>query len=317
MSGTILLTGATGFVGRQVAARFIADGTPLRVAVRDRDRAPAGASVYSIADLAGPVDWNPALAGVETVIHMAARVHVMHEEARDPLAAYRAVNRDATLALARAACTAGVKRFLYISSIKVNGERTDGRPFTVDDLPHPADPYGISKWEAEEGLRALAKETGLGVVVIRPPLVHGLGAGGNLARLFALVERGLPIPLGAIHNRRTMIGVRNLADLIVVASTHPQAAGRLLLAGDGESVSTPELVALLAAGLGRPARLLSVPIGLLKLGGVLTGRGSEIERLVGSLEVDITGTRAALGWVPPVSLAEGLAEMARAWKEAR
>ncbi|MEO7334533.1 MAG: NAD-dependent epimerase/dehydratase family protein, partial [Gemmatimonadales bacterium] len=175
---TILLTGATGFVGRQVAARFIADGTPLRIAVRDRDRAPAGASFFPIGDLSGAIAWNPALSGVETVIHLAARVHVMHEEARDPLAAYRAVNRDATLTLARAASVAGVKRFVYISSIKVNGERTDGRPFTADDKPHPADTYGISKWEAEEGLRALAQETGLEVVVIRPPLVYGPGAGG-------------------------------------------------------------------------------------------------------------------------------------------
>lgn len=314
---TILLTGATGFVGRHVAARLIADGVPLHVAVRDRDRAPARAVAFPIGDLATSIDWRPALSGVSIVVHLAARVHVMHEAASDPLAAFRAINRDATLGLARAAVNAGVRRFVYISTVKVNGEGTTTRPFRPDDAPHPVDPYGRSKWEAEQGLHGLAAETGLEVVIIRPPLVHGAGAGGNLARLLGLVAQGFPIPLGLVRNKRTMVGVRNLADLILVAAEHPAAAGRTFLAGDAETVSTPAVIRLLAAGLGRSARLLPAPVALLKAAGILTGRSAEVERLVGSLEVDISATRSILGWEPPVSLADGLTEMARAWKAAR
>lgn len=317
MPSTILITGATGFVGRQVAARLIAAGTPLNVAVRDRDQAPARANAFAIGDLARPVDWRPALAGTSCVIHLAARVHVMEESAADPLGAFRAINRDATLALARAAAEAGTRRFVYVSTIKVNGEVTSELPFRAEDRAAPVDPYAVSKWEAEQGLRALERERGIEVVVVRPPLVHGPGAGGNLARLLRLIARGRPLPFGAIRNRRTMVGVKNLADLLVLAATHAGAAGKTFLAGDRESVSTPALVRMLAETLGRPARLVPFPVTLLQLGGMLTGRRAEVERLVGSLEVDISAARQHLGWEPPVSLADGLGEMARAWREAR
>lgn len=312
----LFLTGATGFLGRTLTPRLQREGHRVRALVRAADRAPNDVEPV-VGRLESCAEWAAALQGCEVVIHLAARVHVMHERAADPLAAFRAVNRDATLSLAEAAVGAGVRRFIYISSIKVNGEATTSAPFRATDLPAPADPYGISKWEAEQGLRALAERTGLEVVVIRPPLVHGPGVGGNLRRLLGLVSRGIPLPFGSIRNSRRMVGVANLSDLITVSATHPAAPGEVLLAGDAESVSTPELVRLLAKTLDRPARLLPVPVALLRLGGLLTGQGAEIDRLTGSLEIDISWTQSRLGWVPPHSLADGLTEMARAWSLTR
>jgi nucleoside-diphosphate-sugar epimerase len=316
MPSTYFLTGATGFVGRSVVPRLRRDGHAVRALVRDATRTPVG-TVGVTGDLERTAEWAGALAGCDTVVHLAARVHVMHEGAADPLRRFREVNRDATLGLAEAAAGAGVRRFLFVSSIKVNGEATHGRPFRADDPPAPADPYGISKLEAEEGLRTVAARTGLEVVVIRPPLVHGPGAGGNLRRLLGLIARGIPLPLGAIANRRTMVGVENLSDLIAVAATSPDAAGGTFLAGDSESVSTPELVRLLGAGLGRAPRIFPVPVSLLRLGGALIGRGDDMARLTGSLEVDVSGTRTRLRWSPPRTLVEGLTQMAQAWKNAR
>ena len=313
---TIFLTGATGFLGRSVVPRLRRDGHAVRALVRDPARTPAGAEPVQ-GDLEQSAGWSDALKGCGAVIHLAARVHVMHEDSADPLRRFREVNRDATLRIAEVAVAAGVRRFVYVSSIKVNGEQTDGRPFRADDTPAPVDPYGVSKLEAEQGLREVGARTGLEVVVIRPPLVHGPGAGGNLRRLLALIARGIPLPLGAIRNRRAMVGVENLADLLAVAVTHSAAAGGTFLASDAESVSTPDLFRLLGVGLGVRPRLLPIPPALLRFGGRITGLGGEIERLVGSLEVDAAPSRELLGWIPPLTLAEGLTQMARAWKEDR
>lgn len=316
MPETVLITGATGFVGRTAVPRLVAEGHSVRALTRGA-QSPSVGVTQVIGSLEKVERWAEALSGVGSVVHLAARVHVMHERAADPLAAFRAINRDATLALAEAAVKAGVRRFVYISTIKVHGESTSGQPFRAEDRPAPVDPYGISKWEAEQGLQAIAQRTGLEVVVIRPPLVHGPSVGGNLRRLLGLVARGIPLPFGSITNSRRMVGVRNLADLIAVAIGHPAAPVAPLLAGDLESVSTPELVRLLGVGLGRPARILPVPVALLRLAGVLTGQAAEVDRLVGSLEIDIAQTRTRLQWTPPHSLAEGLTDMARAWRDTR
>src|SRR5437868_1293358 len=206
MPSTFFLTGATGFLGRSVVPRLRRDGHVLRTLVRDAGRTPAGTDGVTGA-LERTAEWAVALQGCDTVVHLAARVHVMREGSADPLRSFREVNRDATLRLAEEAGRAGVRRFVFVSSIKVNGGSTVDRPFRADDPAAPADPYGVSKWEAEQGLRELAARTGLEVVIIRPPLVHGPGAGGNLRRLLALIDRGIPLPLGAISNRRTMVGV--------------------------------------------------------------------------------------------------------------
>jgi nucleoside-diphosphate-sugar epimerase len=312
----LLVTGGTGFLGRALVGRLQREGRPLRALVRDRSRVPAGVEPIE-GDLERTTDWSSVVGGCDAVIHLAARVHVMDEQEADPLAAFRKVNRDATLSMAEAAAKAGVRRFIYISSIKVNGEATTTAPFRATDPAAPIDPYGISKWEAEQGLAAIGARTGLEIVVIRPPLIHGPGAGGNLRRLLRLVARGIPLPFGAIRNSRRMVGVANLSDLIATSLGHPAAPGEPLLAGDAESISTPEMVRMLASTLGRPARLVPVPVSLVRLAGRLTGLKPEIERLTGSLEVDISRTIGRLGWTPPQSLADGVSAMARAWQEGR
>jgi nucleoside-diphosphate-sugar epimerase len=242
-----------------------------------------------------------------TVIHAAARAHIMKDEVADPLAEYRRVNVDGTLNLARQAAAAGVKRFIFISSIKVNGEQTPlGQPFTADDTPAPEDAYGISKWEAEQGLQQLATETGMEVVIIRPPLVYGPGVKGNFASMIKLVAKGLPFPLGAIHNQRSLVAVDNLVDLIITCIDHPVAANQVFLAGDGQDLSTTELLRGVAKAMGKPARLIPVPSSLLMLGATLLGKKAVAQRLLGSLQVDIAKARNLLGWEPPVSVEEGL-----------
>lgn len=235
----------------------------------------------------------------------------MNENSSDPLAAFRAVNVEGTLNLARQAAGAGVGRFVYLSSVKVNGEKTDaGHPFTADDAVAPDDAYGQSKHEAEEALRALALETGIEVVIIRPPLVYGPGVKANFARLMHAVHRGLPLPLGAIDNRRSLVALENLVDLIVKCIEHPDAANQTFLVSDGEDLSTTQLLKKIGQALGKPSRLIPVPLVLLKLAGDLVGRGAAIQRLCGSLQVDIEKTRRCLDWTPPLSVDEGLKRVA-------
>ena len=311
-AGPVLVTGASGFVGRALVERLLADGVPTLAAVRRAAVLPAGARRAHAPNLGPDADWRAALEGVACVAHLAARVHVMRDGAADPLAEFRRVNVDGTLALARQAADAGVHRFVFVSSVKVNGEATaPGRPFTSDDAPAPLDAYGISKYEAEQALRTLAAETGMQLVIVRPVLVYGPGVKANFQSLMAWLARGWPLPLGAIHNRRSLIALDNLVDLVLTCLDHPAAAGHILLASDGEDLSTTALLRRLGTALGKPARLLPVPTSWLNGTARLLGRAAMAQRLCGSLQVDIGKAHDLLGWTPPVSVDEALQKTAR------
>lgn len=306
----VLVTGATGFVGGALVRILAADRayTGAVAAVRRKaESLPDGVRQVQVGDLLPATDWSLALQGVDAVLHCAARVHVMQDDATDPLQAYREVNVEGTLNLARQAAQAGVRRFVFVSSIKVNGEATrPGRPFSADDVPLPVDPYGVSKLEAEKGLRDIEAETGMEVVVVRPPLVYGPGVKANFASMLRWVERGIPLPLGAIHNARSMVALDNLVDLLLTCVTHPSAAGQTFLVSDGEDVSTTELLCRTAQAMGKRVRLLPVPALVLKAGAGLLGKRDVAQRLCGSLQVDMAKTRHLLGWTPPLTLDEGL-----------
>lgn len=302
----ILVTGATGFVGSALCTELAARGLPFRAA--SRSERPG---CITVGELDEGTDWSAALPGVDRVVHLAARVHVMHETAPAPLAAFRRTNVAGTLRLARQAAAAGVKRFVFLSSIKVNGEETrPGHPFTADDMPSPQDPYGVSKLEAEQALLALDRETGMEVVVLRPPLVYGPGVQANFRSMLRWVRRGVPLPLGAVQNSRTLVALDNLVDLILLCLEHPGAAHQVLLAGDGEDLSTPELLRRAATALGTRARLLPVPPGLLAAAASLLGQGAVAQRLCGSLQLDLSKTRRLLGWTPRVGIDEALRKTA-------
>ncbi len=299
----ILVSGANGFVGRALCRRLHTYGHAAIPAVR-RGSGLAGEVV--VGDICGTNDWAAALDGCDAVIHLAARVHVMHDTTQNPLALYRATNTEATLNLARQAAQAGVKRFVFISTIKVNGEGRD-TPYRETDAAVPKGAYAISKWEAEQGLQRIAQETGLEVVILRPPLVYGPGVKANFLRLMQTVKKGWVLPLGAIHNRRSLLYLGNFVDAIRLCIEHPAAAGQTFLLDDGQPVSTPDLIRALAHALGRPARLLAVPAGLLEQAGALVGKRAAVARLTGSLYVDSSLIRSRLGWAPPYSMASGLA----------
>ena len=308
----ILVTGASGFVGRALCSRLVAQGNLVRAAVRNAvSMASAdGLEVVVVGEVNAHTDWSRALVGISCIIHCAARVHVMHETDADALTAYRAVNVDGSRCLSEYAAAVGVRRLVYLSSIKVIWEQTEpGAPFLFSDAPAPKDPYGVSKWEAEQVLWAVAANTCLEVVVLRPPLVYGPGAKGNLARLLKLVRLGVPLPLGAVHNQRSLIGLDNLVDFLIRCVDHPTAAGHTLLVSDGEDVSLPDLLRHMAAGLGCSARLLPVPVPLLCMAGRVLGKQAELDRLVGSLQIDSRHTHELLNWSPPVSVAEGIRRM--------
>lgn len=311
----ILVTGASGFVGAAVIARLARDGTETRACVRRGDICmPDGVHAVRVNDLTAATDWSDALAGVEAVVHTAARVHVMDDSATDPLAEFRRINVHGTLNLARQAAAAGVWRFVFISSIKVNGESTKlGAVFSANDLPAPLDPYGVSKMEAEQGLREIAAQTGMEVVIIRPPLVYGPGVKANFAALMRAVQRSWPLPLGAVHNQRSLVALDNLVDFIVTCQSHPQAANQTFLVSDGHDLSTTELVRGLARATGVPARLLPVPVWALKASAALLGKSEAMQRLCGHLQVDISKARHLLGWVPPISVDEGLHRAVGGW----
>lgn len=305
---SVLVTGANGFVGRALCVALAHSGQAVVAAARQTlpDRAP-NIMNFQIRTLAIDTDWQHGLQGCDAVIHLAARVHVMTETAADPLTEFRRVNVDGTLNLARQAAAAGVRRFIFVSSIKVNGESTRlDQAFTANDVSSPQDPYSISKHEAEQGLRKLAVETGMEVVIIRPPLVYGAGVRANFQRMMRCLKWGVPLPLGAIQNKRSLVALDNLVDLIIVCLNHPLAANQTFLVADGEDLSTPELLRRMAHALGRPARLIPVPTSLLGVGAVLLGQRDMDQRLCGSLQVDISKTRMLLGWNPPISVDEGL-----------
>lgn len=310
----VFLTGASGFVGSGLLTRLLAQGLTPRVGIRStRNALPAGVQVARDARIEADFDWRQALERCEAVIHAAARVHARKNSGRDSLTEYRRINVEGTLRLARYAANAGVRRFVFLSSIKVNGERTEpGTPFTVEDTPAPQDAYAISKYEAEEGLRAVARETGLEVVSIRPVLVYGPGVKANFQTMMRWLVRGVPLPLGAVNNRRSVVGLENLADLVVTCVRHPGAVNQTLLVSDGEDLSTADLLRQMAAALGRPARLFALPTGVLRLAAAAAGKGDIALRLLDSLQVDIEKTRRLLGWAPRVSTEDGLRATA-AW----
>lgn len=309
----IAVTGAAGFIGRALCSHLADSGHKVVPMVRIASGLP-GERIVGTMDAA--TDWRAALSGCATVVHLVARVHMMNDTVQNPLALYRATNTDATLNLTRQAAQAGMKRFVFISTLKVNGEGRDA-PYRETDVPAPQDAYAISKWEAEQGLKDIAQQTGLEVVVLRPPLVYGPGVGANFLRLMQTVERGWPLPLRAIHNCRSLLYLGNFTDAIRLCVEHPDAAGQTFLLDDGQAISTPELIRALADAMGRPAHLLRVPVGLLRLAARMTGKSAAVSRLTGSLYVDSHAIRARLGWVPPYSMQEGLTRTVAAFVQDR
>lgn len=313
--GVVLVTGATGFVGRALFVSLVGSRTLRGVVRKLGENALLEGERFVTGNLSADFDWSDALIDVSVVVHCAARVHVMNEEATDPLAEFRRVNVDGTLRLARQAADAGVRRFVFVSSIKVNGEHSQpGHPFTADQTLAPGDPYGVSKCEAEAGLRALAKEMDMEVVIIRPPLVYGPGVKANFLAMMRWLQRGVPLPLGSVmENRRSFVFLDNLIDLIVTCIDHPAAANQTFLVSDDEDLSTAALLRRMAEALGRPVRLIPVPVGLFVFGTKLIGRPGIAQRLCGSLQVDIGKTKVLLGWSPPYSVDEGLRRTAGHW----
>jgi nucleoside-diphosphate-sugar epimerase len=316
----VLITGSNGFVGVPMSHAFTECGWQVRAATRRSIAFPANAAsdVVTVGEIGPVTRWSEALSGVDAVVHLAARVHVMQDTAPDPLAEFRRVNVDGTLNLARQAAAAGVKRLVFLSSIKVNGEQTaPDAPYSVRDVPAPLDAYGISKHEAEQGLRQICADTGLESVIIRPVLVYGPAVKGNFLSMLELLAKGIPLPFGAIHNARSLVSVENLAHLARTCVTHPRASGHTFLVSDGEDLSTTELLKRLGRALDRPARLLPIPVSWLTAGASLLRKGDVARRVLGSLQVDITDTRAILDWAPPQNVDEGLRIAARAFLHAR
>jgi nucleoside-diphosphate-sugar epimerase len=308
----VLVTGASGFIGSALVPALNAAGYITRRAVRQPPERPrTDGETAAVGDIDETTDWAEVLCDCGTVVHLAARTHVLRETVSDPLAAYRRVNVEGTRRLAAQAAAAGVRRLVFLSSIKVNGERTAARPFTEDDTPHPEDAYGVTKWEAEQALRTIERETGLQVVVLRPPLVYGPGVKGNFLRLMRLVSRGWPLPLASVRNQRSMVYVGNLADAIVACIRAPTAAGRAYLVSDGADLSTPELVRALARALGVAPRLFRFPPSLLMLGATIIGKREEAARVVGSLQIDGSRIQRELGWRPQHAMERGITETTR------
>ncbi len=316
MSAGILLTGASGFVGQALLQACLARQEYMLCPVRQA--LPESHSLLESREFTGlsaDFDWSGWFNDIDCVIHSAARVHVMKENVADPLAAFRDINVAATLNLARQAGHAGVKQFIYLSSIKVNGEMTTQQPFRADDAVAPQDPYAISKYEAEQGLLEIAAETGMAITIIRPPLIYGPGVKANFLSLLKAVKRGLPLPLGAIQNKRSLVYVGNLVSLILCCLRNPAAYNQVFLAADGTDLSSAELVREMARALQRSPRLLSVPPGLLIFAGSLLGKRAALERLCGSLQVDPRKAQRLLGWQAPYSVQQGLAATVAPWLE--
>ena len=302
----ILVTGASGFLGRNLVTQLSNDGCRLRKIARSSLKS---LGAIGVGDIGYQTNWGDHLLGVATVIHLAARVHVMQDQSVDPLAEFRRVNVEGTLNLARQAASQGIRRFIFISSIKVNGEFTElGSLFTAEDVLRPIDPYGISKMEAELGLREIASQTGMEVVIIRSPLVYGPGVKANFRNMMSWLYKGVPLPFGAIHNKRSLVGLGNLVDLIITCIEHPNAANQVFMVSDDHDLSTTELLAKVASCMGKKPLLLPVSPKMLQLGLLVLGKKDFSQRLCSSLQVDISKTKTLLGWRPPISVDEELHE---------
>jgi UDP-glucose 4-epimerase len=309
----VLVTGATGFVGRHLCTTLVEHGYTVRAAVRAAEGAAAFERV-AVGEIDSHTDWGAALDAVDVVVHLAARAHVLRGS--DSLDSYTRTNALGTQRLAAEAANRMVRRFVYLSTVKVNGERTNERSFTASDEPHPEDAYGVSKWLGEQYLREIAAKTRMQAVIVRAPLVYGPGARANFLRLMQLVDKGLPLPFGAIRNRRSLVNIWNLQDLLVNVLTNEPAAGRTWMVSDGDDLSTPQLVQRVGTALGRKVKLVAVPVSVLRGCAAVIGARAAIARLCDSLTVDIATTRADLAWSPPVSMSEALARTAH-WYRAQ
>jgi nucleoside-diphosphate-sugar epimerase len=308
---SVLVTGATGFIGRHLCAELLHRGYRVRAALRDVAKVPGGCEAFHLPDISAETDWSGALQGVDAVIHLAGRAHVMRDNAADPLDAFRKVNAAGTARLGEAAAASGV-RMVFGSSVKVNGEATEGdKAFRETDAPAPQDPYGVSKWEAEVALRRLALDEGLQVCIVRLPLVYGAGVKANFLQMVRAVAKSVPLPLGSIRNQRDLVYVGNVANALIACVEHPAAVGETYLLSDGKPVSTPELLRRLALAMDVPSRVFPFPVSLLVLLGKIPGKSGALNRLAGSLQVDSGKIRRELGWRPPYSLQEGLKATAR------
>lgn len=327
---TTLVTGASGFVGARLCSQLYANKQSYIGVVRNLPSVGVASSVdesyRAVGDIRPDTDWSELLRDIDCVVHCAARSHVMHETELDPLKAYRAVNVENTVNLARHAAAVGVRRFIFLSSIKVNGEKTCSvrtnassndlpKFFAADDKPRPEDAYGISKCEAEQALKEVSERTGLEVVTIRPPLVYGPGVKGNFLTMMRWLSRGVPLPFGAVDNRRSLVGLDNLVDLIITCINHPGAPSQTFLVSDDEDLSMPDLLERMGKALNMPARLVPVPEKLLRLGALLTNKQEIAQRLLGSLAVDISKTKQVLSWTPPISVDQGLRDTAKWYQQ--
>lgn len=312
---SIAVTGADGFIGRNLCSKVEERGFPVVRIVRRAEG--LGSDRRVAANLESVVDARSLLQGTAVVVHLAGRAHVLRETETDPYAAFQRANVDATLLLARGALQAGVGRFVFVSSIGVNGNETHGKPFTEVDEPAPVEAYALSKLHAEQRLKAFCAQSGIELVIVRPPLVYGPSAAGNFGRLLKLAASGLPLPIGGIRNRRNLIGVENLSEFLLTCAVHPGAAGQTFLAAEPEVRSTPELITSLARALGRRARIFSVPLGLLRTCVGVVGKRSEFDKLCASLEISPDKARSVLGWSPTISFDEQIGKIARAYREGR
>lgn len=301
-----MVTGANGVIGTALCNRLLSDGLDVRAAIRTPSQVLDGFNVVTIGSIDSDTDWSTALDGVRHIIHLAARVHIMSAQVSESPLQYHSVNTAGTLNLARQAAASGVRQFLFLSTAKVNGESSSS-PFCECDVPAPFDSYAVSKWEAENGLMQIAKETDMKVVIIRPPLVYGPGVRANFLSMMHWLRSGVPLPLGMVNqNRRSLVFLDNLVDLISTCIDHPAAASQVFFAGDGEDLSTSNLLQRLGAAMGVPVRLLPAPIWMLKIGAAILGKQSMVERLCGNLQVNTFKARALLGWQPPLTVDEGL-----------
>lgn len=303
----ILVTGPDGFVGTKVCAALLKKGHAVRGAQWEAKVLPEGCESVVVGNINGNTNWSTAFGNIHSVVHLAARVHVMKDASEDPLSEFREVNVEGTRRLAEAAAAAGVQHFIFISSIKVNGESTRGQSFSEEDIPSPEDPYAISKWEAEKVLREIEVRTGMSVTILRPPLIYGPGVKANFAKLIRLVDQGIPLPLGSVDNRRSLLGLGNFADLICHCVEKDAAKGETFVVSDGSDVSTSDLVRRISLAWKKKPRLVSLSPGLLRTVGRVTGKQAMIKRLTESLVIDSSKVRSVLRWKPPFSMEEELA----------